>query len=380
MILMDYSDNMNKESLYIENFGPLKKINLDNITPFTIFVGESGSGKSTIMKILVLFRYFYKKVVIRSYLRNSGISKSQFKFKFDFFIKNNGFEGYISDKTVIVYKRGNYNIEYKNGKLNPNITVTDEDLSLDKMSYISDKRNIIPDILAKTVSVSNQNMYLNETWNDFQEATSDFNLIDIPYLGVSLNKKKTQNGVKFVVKNDVEKNDSYEIAFADSSSGMQNVAPLVTILDYFINRYDLIASFNRAILSNLSDSDMLSKFRPELDIGKIKYKNLFFHIEEPELSLYPSTQTELISQIVKLCFENETARFNTYCTITTHSPYVVNYLNLLIKQKRIAFDDISVYEVLAGHLRSLKNTDKNVIDTTLLSEPISRIYEEYNRL
>ena len=147
MILMDYSDNMNKESLYIENFGPLKKINLDNITPFTIFVGESGSGKSTIMKILVLFRYFYKKVVIRSYLRNSGISKSQFKFKFDFFIKNNGFEGYISDKTVIVYKRGNYNIEYKNGKLNPNITVTDEDLSLDKMSYISDKRNIIPDIL-----------------------------------------------------------------------------------------------------------------------------------------------------------------------------------------------------------------------------------------
>lgn len=371
---------MNMESLYIENFGPLKKINLENLRPLTILVGESGSGKSTIMKVLVLFRYFYKRVVIRSYLRNAGISKSHFRLQFSFFIKNNGFEGYISDKTVIIYRRGNYTIEYKNGKLNLNITVENADLSLDKMSFISDKRNVIPDILAKTVSVSDRNMYLVETWKDFEEATSDFNSMDIPYLGVSLNKKKAQNGVKFVVKNTADKKGLYEIDFADSSSGMQNVAPLITILDYFVNRYDLVASFNRAILANLSDSDMLSKFRPELDIGKIKYKNLFFHIEEPELSLYPSTQTELIAQIVRLCFENKSQRFNTYCMMTTHSPYVVNYLNLLIKQRHIDFNDVSVFEVLAGNLRSLKNIEHNVIDTTLLSEPISKIYEEYNRL
>ena len=192
---------MNVESLSIENFGPLKKINLEDITPFTVLVGESGSGKSTIMKILVLFRYFYKKVVMRSYLRNSGISKSHFRLRFNYFVKNNGFEGYVNDKTIISYKRGKYVIEYKNGKLNLNITVADEDLSLDKMSFISDKRNVIPDILAKTVSVSNQNLYLNETWNDFMEATSDFSSIVIPYLGVVLNKKRTPNGVKFVVKN-----------------------------------------------------------------------------------------------------------------------------------------------------------------------------------
>ncbi len=368
------------ESLYIENFGPLKKIKLENITPLTVFVGESGSGKSTIMKVLVLFRYLYKKVVIRSYLRNSGISKSHFRIQFNYFIKNNGFEGYISDQTSIIYKRGRYSIEYKNGKLKLNITVSNEDLSLDKMSFISDKRNIIPDILEKTVSVSDKDMYLNETWHDFQDATLNFTSMEIPYLGVVLNKKKTQNGVKFVVKNNNLRAESYEIAFTDSSSGTQNVAPLVSILDYFTNHYDLIASFNRAILANLSDSDMLSKFRPELDIGKIKYKNLYFHIEEPELSLYPSTQTELMSQIVQLCFENNNKTFNTYCMMTTHSPYVVNYLNLLIKQKRLKFDDLSVYEVLAGNLKSLKNEKLKVIDTTLLSEPISRIYEEYNRV
>ncbi|MBQ3800603.1 MAG: AAA family ATPase [Treponema sp.] len=371
---------MSFESLHIKNFGPLKNINLENITPFTVLVGESGSGKSTIMKVLVLFRYIYKKIVIRSYLRNSGVQKSPFKLEFGVLIKNNGFGSYISADTLIVYKRGEYQIEYRDGKLNLGITVANDDLSLDKMSFISDKRNVIPDILSKTVSVSAKDMYLNETWNDFVEATSDFSAMDIPYLGVSLSKKKTPNGVKFMVLNDARKNDTYEVEFENSSSGMQNVAPLVTILDYFVNRYDLTASFNRAILSSLSDSDMLSKFRPELDIGKIKHKNLFFHIEEPELSLYPSTQTELISQVVHLCFESDAPRFRTFCIITTHSPYVVNYLNLLIKQGRILFENISVYEVLAGNLRSLKNTAHTVIDTSLLSEPISRIYEEYNRL
>lgn len=217
-------------------------------------------------------------------MRNSGISKSHFRLQFSFFIKNNGFEGYVSENTVIVYKRGEYIIEYRDGKLNPNVTIENKDLSLDKMCFISDKRSVIPDILSKTVSVTNRNLYLNETYNDFLQATSDFNSINIPYLGVSLNKKKTQNGVKFVVKNSDERKNGYEIDFSDSSSGMQNVAPLIAILDYFENRYDLIASFNRVILSNLSDSDMLSKFRPELGIGKIKYKNLFFHIEEPEMN------------------------------------------------------------------------------------------------
>lgn len=53
---------MNTESLYIENFGSLKKVNLENITPFTILVGESGSGKSTIMKVLVLLGIFTRKL------------------------------------------------------------------------------------------------------------------------------------------------------------------------------------------------------------------------------------------------------------------------------------------------------------------------------
>ncbi|MDR2465842.1 MAG: ATP-binding protein [Prevotellaceae bacterium] len=40
-----------QESIIIRNFGPVKDMEIQNITPFTVFIGESGSGKSTIMKL-----------------------------------------------------------------------------------------------------------------------------------------------------------------------------------------------------------------------------------------------------------------------------------------------------------------------------------------
>lgn len=365
------------EYLLIENFGPLKRIELKNITAFTVFIGESGSGKSTIMKVLVLFRWIYKKLCIRSYLRNSGISRSPFRFQFEQLKRNNGLNDYFSNDSIIIYRRGKNEISYKDGQLNSNITISNEELSLDKNSFISDKRNVIPDLLTNSASISDS-FYLNETWNDFQEAVKDFDKLEIPYLGVNLVKRKVQNGYKFFVEGNTDEN--YNVHFENSSSGMQNVAPLITIIKYFENNYDLIKSFNRAIVSVLSENDLLSKFKPELDIGKINYKNLFFHIEEPELSLYPESQLKLIDQIVSLCFKNENSKFKTSCIITTHSPYIVNYLNLLIKKKTLKFEEISAYQVLDGYLLDLMRPEEQIVDCRLLSEPISSIYNEYNSL
>lgn len=368
---------MLKESLIIENFGPLKDVNLIDIVPMTIFVGESGSGKSSIMKVLVLFRWIYKRLCIRSYLRQSGMQKSPFRFDFSKLITNSGFNGFLNEQTRIIYQRGNNVISYENSQLNTNIIVPSCDLSLDKMSFISDKRNVIPELLTNGVSISNS-FYLNETWEDFKKASDDFNSIYIPYLNVNLVKRKVQNGFRFFIEG--KGVDCYEVGFEDSSSGIQNVVPMITIIDYFVKRYDLVSSFNRAIVSFLSDEDLLSKFKPEIDIGKVNYKNLFFHIEEPELSLYPNSQLQLMEQIVELCYKNINSSFHTNCMITTHSPYIVNYINLLIKKDALKFDDVKVYEVIAGTLRCLNVDEKNVINTAVLSEPIANIYAEYNKL
>lgn len=71
-----------KESIIIKNFGPLKEVEIDDIKPLTVFIGKSAGGKSIIMKVIVLMRYIYKMVNIRSYLKNAKITRSPFKLRF----------------------------------------------------------------------------------------------------------------------------------------------------------------------------------------------------------------------------------------------------------------------------------------------------------
>lgn len=77
-------------------------------------------------------------------------------------------------------------------------------------------------------------------------------------------------------------------------------------------------------------------------------------------------------------------------TILTYSPYILNLLNLLIAKGEIDFDNLEVIEYYYDKQSddvtkySLKVTDMEkgtkLIDTTSLSEPISYIYNEYNKI
>ena len=87
-----------KESIRINNVGPLKAIELEDIKPLTVLIGESGSGKSTLMKIIVLMRYVYKMLNIRCYLKNAGVSKSPFKLKIKSLISDD-LTVYLNDTT-----------------------------------------------------------------------------------------------------------------------------------------------------------------------------------------------------------------------------------------------------------------------------------------
>lgn len=78
-------------------------------------------------------------------------------------------------------------------------------------------------------------------------------------------------------------------------------------------------------------------------------------------------------------------------SILTYSPYILNYLNLLIARGEIDFDNLEVIEYYYDKVNdfdvtkiNLKISDKEkgikMIDTRGLSEPISYIYNEYNKI
>ena len=59
-----------------------------------------------------------------------------------------------------------------------------------------------------------------------------------------------------------------------------------------------------------------------------------FIIEEPELNLYPTAQQGLLNWLVEKCTKGEND-----LTITTHSPYILSHLNLLLYAYQVGNKD-----------------------------------------
>ncbi len=393
-----------KEFISIKNFGPIKEIEIDDIRPFTVFIGESGSGKSTIMKVLVLFRWIYKMLCIRSYLKYANISRSPFEFDFNEYLENGGFSKYLQSGTEIIYQKGTTKIHYKNKRLpSPMPLISQEELSWEKLCFIADKRNLIPDILAtnkisskmpfdKTIKIDDSmNFFLRETFNDFIISEQSIPELKLDYLGVRYFSEKTPMGTKYFIEGIVEDRKHSPIKLEDASSGMQTVTPLSVIIEYFSKHYDFSKRFNEKVLEFLSKIDSLSNFRTEQNIGDIKHRNIHIHIEEPELSLYPESQRSLINFIVNRCFIEKHNDYNMTVMLATHSPYIINHLNLLIKahdtgktaeveNAGLNYDDIAVYQVDEGKIYDLKIQDERLINTNPLSDTIDDIYNQYSEL
>lgn len=375
------------EYLYIENFGPIDEITLDDIRPLTVFIGESGSGKSTIMKVLSLFRWMYKRVNLRSYLQHAGIKKTGLKFKIKVLLKTSGILEYLKQDSVIVYRRGKYEIKMQNSSVNIRFTISPEDLCLDKVCFISDKRSMIPDFLDNKLERRIANYYLQDTMDNFLLACEEIKNLSLGYLDINFKVEKPKNApVRYRIQG--TDNNGFSVDLKNASSGMQTVTPLSMIVEYFATRFNAEASMKSSLFNFMNDTDNLKNFSTAQNVGDIKRRNVHLFIEEPELSLYPESQKSLLDFLVSRCFHTQKG-YDMTLMIATHSPYIVNYLNLLIKRNdhgedtifRMPYEDINVYEIIGGTATSLRmEGEHRIIDASSLSDPISSIYSEYNAM
>ena len=103
------------------------------------------------MKVIALLRWIYKMHNIRSYLKHSKISKSPFRFRMETYLKNCGFEQFIKSETEIIYTTKfesgkSYEIKFIKNKLygtGNSELISEEDIYFNKISFISETRNII---------------------------------------------------------------------------------------------------------------------------------------------------------------------------------------------------------------------------------------------
>ena len=386
-----------KESIIIKNFGPLKEVEIDDIKPLTVFIGKSAGGKSIIMKVIVLMRYSYKMVNIRSYLKNAKITRSPFKLRFNSLL-HDGLKGMITAQTEIYYTveiNGNkYTLKYTNRGLQSDINIPDKDLIFFKEAYVSGMRSLIPIWASKAVSVKGENLgfFFHETFNDFNDATDVIKEQKLEYLNLKMKVRKSGNRPKLFTIESLQ-NDAVPIELRYASSGIQTSAPLVAIVHYFAQEFSFKDAFQRSVLNYLYKQDLLTKFTPGINRNKLG-KYVHIHIEEVELSLAPEDQRAFMSNLVEEVFHKNKKDRKLGLMVSTHSPYIVNHLNVLLRagyfekaRENYPFlekDDIAVYRVNEGKIISLMATDNDtgeyVINALDMSDTMERIFEEYESM
>ena len=386
-----------KESIIIKNFGPLKEVEIDDIKPLTVFIGKSGGGKSMIMKVIVLMRYIYKMVNIRSYLKNAKITRSPFKLRFNSLL-HDGLKGMITAQTEIYYTveiNGNkYTLKYTNRGLQSDINIPDKDLIFFKEAYVSGMRSLIPIWASKAVSVKGENLgfFFHETFNDFNDATDVIKEQKLEYLNLKMKVRKSGNRPKLFTIESLQ-NDAVPIELRYASSGIQTSAPLVAIVHYFAQEFSFKDAFQRSVLNYLYKQDLLTRFTPGINRNKLG-KYVHIHIEEVELSLAPEDQRAFMSNLVEEVFHKNKKDRKLGLMVSTHSPYIVNHLNVLLRagyfekaRENYPFlekDDIAVYRVNEGKIISLMATDNDtgeyVINALDMSDTMERIFEEYESM
>lgn len=376
------------EYITIRNFGPLRNIENLPIKQFTVLIGESAIGKSTLMKVVSMMRFLFKMANIRSYLKNSNITNSPFRLRLDTMIERQGMSKMLTSDSLIDYKvvmdGSEYHIGVEKKEMKRLPTISPQDLIFSKVSFISENRNIIPTWAQRAYQNKGASLgfYFHETNTDFVRASESDKVVRLDYLGMNLQITHPKGKpTRYMIVPDDNRHSPIELR--EASSGIQTSASVSLIVKDFANDYSFKDAFKRSVLNYLFDTDRLTKFNAVIEPDRLLNK-VFIHIEEPELSLFPDTQCKLIEEMfLSASHANNDREVNMM--LATHSPYILNYLNIMLNQTddtraKLSNDNTAVYRIFDGEAQDLLMQDENgrwIVDTYDLSEMMNTIYHEF---
>ena len=331
-------------TIQIKNLGPLKDTGLINLTDVLLVIGRQSSGKSTFMKVLCFCRWIEKKIMtsfdntIQAYTHNKRFTRELKQFhRID--------EMYFKEDTEIIYDGDVVTISLtgvdQNAKINRKLEAW-EDRYNSKLSYIPAERNLVSAV---------QN--INDTYKA-KERDSIFNFIQEWYeakdtygsdnkLTLSLTddfKYYSDNGLDYVVLPNGKPITSFY-----ASSGVQSVMPIDVMTDYIMGVVGKVVKFSMSDLMNRLMESLDTDVRNEIVHGahevteeelapireKMKYQSAQLFIEEPEQNLYPDAQRKLVQNLIRhLKAVKSIGKHRSMVVLTTHSPYVLSILNVLI--------------------------------------------------
>ncbi len=328
--------------LHLENIGPISIVDID-LRRYNVFIGPQSSGKSTIAKLISLCSWVEKRAAT-TLSENIFANAEDFKIQAEDYHK---MHGYFNTGSVLEYSSDIIQLKYKKNEFSLNL-LNKTAYKRKKILYIPSDRNLVAmDKLDRLIVETNTNLRgFMFDWFDARETYGKEHHLNILDLNMEYyyDKDAKVNKDKIIHIN----GKTYEIALSDASSGLQSVTPLTLLLNYFSKQYFLdygktttyekqreqkeleekITSLFPVIVPNNKEKGLFNALEHRSLYNKLTSPNTTdFIIEEPEQNLFPSTQTQLIAYILRAC--NETGLEHSF-TITTHSPYVLAQLNILL--------------------------------------------------
>ena len=329
-------------SIIIQHFGAIKMHNAPiEIKKVTFFIGNQGSGKSTVAKLIATFMWIEKALVRGDYDRKWFERKNRFK---NTFLPYHRIENYLKENTFIQYKGEAYIITYENEFLKF-AEKKNNNYSLPQIMYVPSERNFIAYVRSpKELKLSSE--ALKEFLTEFDNSKEIVKNLELPINTINkvildydkLNDTLNLKGEDYKYK--------YKIKLTEASSGFQSFVPIYMVSNYLVNTIKK----DSGIKVSMSGEE-INRFRKEIEqLYKDKHlsdeqkriaisvlpqkfnKTSFINIvEEPEQNLFPTSQRDMLYSLLKI--NNEIA--DNKLIITTHSPYLVNYVSVAVEAGKL---------------------------------------------
>ena len=393
--------------IQIKNFGPIKSgaTTTDgwiDFTKVTAFCGPQGSGKSTIVKIYSFFSWL-EKVLTRGDYRESAWNNTK-KFPKEFTDFHN-VEEYFRPDTVLRYQGWSYSFTWGNGRFDlAKVQKPAAEYLMPKIMYVPAERNFMS-VIEAVDKVKNIPQSLKAMTKEFLEACKNYSEgIEFPLEGFSFAYDKLNRIGKVRFK------DGGEVRLSAASSGIQSMTPLFLVSEYLFNQLneDRDASKGMSlreyrkvlddVFEQLSVEELPDAIRQALSQYNAALNKRFINIvEEPEQNLFPTSQEKLLFKLIEYAKGNDRFQDNQL-VLTTHSPYIINYLRLvtlaaenldlflqhgdqlhtvLTESSLINKDDVSLYETKSnGTIVRLTNDEGYVNDDNPLNNELKDIKED----
>ena len=354
-------------SLHIKNFGPILDSTKIELTPLMVLIGRQSSGKSTFMKVLCFCRWVEKKIMV-----STDDIVSQYTH-YNRFIKDlKSFhrlnDEYFRADTELKYDGDVICIEYTG--INGNAKIVRKKSFAEKrynskLCYIPAERNLVSAIqnVDKTYKATGRDVLFNfiYEWDEAKE----------PYTNEHPFKLAATGGFSYVNKFGADvlvREDGSETPAFYASSGMQSVMPMDVMANYITDCVGKNASLSMRERNEISETD-----NDDYADRRLFYQSAQLFIEEPEQNLYPESQKLVVMSIVrslKKALENGLEQ--SLALVTTHSPYIMSVVNVLmlaaivtekgLKQEVVDGDSVLPSSSISGYFIDEKGIFQNILD------------------